>query len=201
MRGEVALRALPVLGADGGESVPLALAPGRAFDETAPPNWLPALRELRNKISNDGWGSVRRPIFITSSNFGVGSLYAYRRHGDAEHLKYGTPHACVEWLAGALEWGTNITTVSHACVSAHLGLLLASRALRAGLGGARTRLLVRLHQSFRRGRISCLEDFECGFPLALLGSLDGLDWTRRRGGVRGVNSRSRRFHRCGAEPL
>src|SRR5690242_15359416 len=102
MRGEVALRPLPVLGADGGEPVPLALAPGRTFDETAPPNWLPALRELKEKVPDDGWGSVRRPIFITSSNFGVGSLYAYRRQGDAEHLKYGTPHACVEWLAGAL---------------------------------------------------------------------------------------------------
>ena len=30
-----------------GEAVPLALAPGRGFDEPAPPNWLPVLRALR----------------------------------------------------------------------------------------------------------------------------------------------------------
>ncbi len=133
LRGERALQLHPVLGRDGGEPVPLALAAGRSLDETAPPNWLPALRALAATIPGDGWGTARRPVFVTSSNFGVGSLYAYRRSGDAAHLAYGTPHKSVEWLAGELGWGANVTTVSHACVSAHLGLLLASRALAAGL--------------------------------------------------------------------
>ena len=132
LRNEVALQARPVLGSDGGEAVPLALAPGRGYDETAPPNWLPVLREMIRVMPEDGWGTARRPVFVTSSNFGVGSLYAYRRHRDAAHLAYGTPHACVEWLRRALGWGSNVTTVSHACVSAHLGLLLASRVLHAG---------------------------------------------------------------------
>ena len=99
LRGDIALQARPVLGADGGELVPLAVAPGRGYDETAPPNWLPVLRQMVRDLPEDGWGTARRPVFVTSSNFGVGSLYAYRRGGDAAHLAYGTPHASVEWLA------------------------------------------------------------------------------------------------------
>ena len=133
LRGERALRLAPVLGAGGGEEVPLALAGGRGLDETAPPNWLPRLRQLAGEIPADAWGSADRPVYVTSSNFGVGSLYAFRRTGDAAHLPYGTPSGCVDWLAGELGWGPNVTTLSHACVSAHLGLLLATRALHAGL--------------------------------------------------------------------
>jgi hypothetical protein len=129
LRGERALQPRPVLGRDGGELVPLALVAGRTLDETAPPNWLPALRDMAAAIPGGSWGTARRPVVVTSSNFGVGSLYAFRRHGDEAHLPYGTPSHCVEWLAGELGWGWNVTTVSHACVSAHLGLLLASRLL------------------------------------------------------------------------
>ncbi|QYM79613.1 hypothetical protein K0B96_03060 [Horticoccus luteus] len=132
LRGERALQLTPVLGRDGGESVPLALVPGRAFDESAPPNWLPFLRALAVEIPGDGWGTARRPVFVTSSNFGVGSLYAFRRTADPAHLAYGTPHLSVETIAATLGWGANVTTLSHACVSAHLGLLLATRALAAG---------------------------------------------------------------------
>lgn len=132
MRNDVALRLLPALGAEGGEGVPLALVPGRAFEETTPPNWLPTLQRLWAPFADEGWGTARQPVFVTSSNFGVGNLYAYRRCGDAAHLAYGTPHACVEWLGTALGWGANVTTVSHACVSAHLGLLLATRVVQAG---------------------------------------------------------------------
>ena len=99
-----------------------------SLDETAPPNWLASVKSLAAQLPDDGWGTARSPVFVTSSNFGVGSLYAYRRHGDPAHLAYGTPHACVEWLGRPLGWGSNVSTVSHACVSAHLGLLLATRA-------------------------------------------------------------------------
>ncbi len=134
LRGERALQRRPVLGANGGEEVPLALAPGRAFDETAPPNWLPVLHQLAASLPDVAWGSARFPVFVTSSNFGVGSLYAFRQgDGDPAHLAFGTPHACVDWVAQQLGWGPNVTTLSHACVSAHLGLVLASRAVHAGL--------------------------------------------------------------------
>src|ERR1041385_3812561 len=70
LRGERALELRPVLGADGGEAVPRALA---------------------GEIPVEGGGTANRPVFVTSSNFGVGSLYAFRRHGDEAHLAYGTP--------------------------------------------------------------------------------------------------------------
>ena len=162
--GERALRLTPVLGADGGEPVPLALVAGRGLDETAPPNWLPVLRALQTRIPADDWGSPGRPVFVTSSNFGVGSLYAYRRHGDPAHLPFGTPAGCVDWLAGQLGWGPNVTTLSHACVSAHLGLLLATRALSAGLGKRALVFSFDFISPFVTGGFHALKILNAGFP-------------------------------------
>lgn len=136
LAGRTALRPHPVLGTDGGDAVPLALLPGRAYADTAPPAWIADLRALVATLPSGDWGTARRPVIVTSSNFGVGSMYAYRRFGDAAHLAYGTPAACVDWIARELGWGPNVTTFSHACVSAHLGLLHASRLLDAGLADA-----------------------------------------------------------------
>ncbi len=133
LQGRRALVKTPALGSDGGEPVPIAVCAGRALEETAPPNWLPPLLRLTRSIPGGDWGSARRPIFITSSNFGVGSLYAYRRTRDRAHVSYGTPSACAEWLSREFKWGPNVATFSHACVSANLGLLQATRTLQAGL--------------------------------------------------------------------
>lgn len=164
LRGEVALQLRPVLGADGGDSVPLAVVPGRGYDETAPPDWLAPLRGLVANLAGAGWGTARRPVFVTSSNFGVGSLYAYRRHGDTAHLAYGTPHACVEWLGAELGWGPNVTTVSHACVSAHLGLLLASRVLHAGLAEQALVFSFDFISPFVAGGFHALKILNAGLP-------------------------------------
>lgn len=164
LRNEVALRALPVLGADGGELVPLALVPGRALEESIPPNWIVALRGLSAPLAGEGWGTARRPVFVTSSNFGVGNLYAFRRHGDDAHLAYGTPHACVEWLGGALGWGANVATVSHACVSAHLGLLLATRAVQAGFAERALVFSFDFISPFVTGGFHALKILNAGFP-------------------------------------
>jgi hypothetical protein len=164
LRGERALHLAPVLGSDGGECVPLALAPGRRFDETAPPNWLPVLSALAAAVPGEGWGSPRRPVFVTSSNFGVGNLYAYRRHGDPAHLAYGTPAACVEGLTRALGWGPNVTALSHACVSAHLGLRLATRALSAGLAERALVFSFDFISPFVAGGFHALKILNAGFP-------------------------------------
>lgn len=164
LRNEVALRAQPVLGTGGGEAVPLALVPGRALNETAPPNWLPAVRSLWASVPGEGWGTARRPVFVTSSNFGVGSLHAYRCDANPAHLAYGTPHACVEWLGGALGWGANVTTVSHACVSAHLGLLLATRAVQAGLAERALVFSFDFISPFVAGGFNALKILNAGFP-------------------------------------
>src|SRR5512132_1191709 len=75
LAGRRALELAPVLGRDGGDLVPLALI--GPMDETLPPRWLPALRRLAGGIPPVAWGSARTPVLITSSNFGVGSLYAF----------------------------------------------------------------------------------------------------------------------------
>lgn len=126
-----ALQLTPVLGRDGGDAVPLALL--GAMDETLPPRWLPALREFYARVPAGAWGTVRAPVIVTSSNFGVGSLYAYARDTDARHLAHGTPFATVELLQREFGWGPEVTVFSHACVTAHLGLAHAARLLHAGL--------------------------------------------------------------------
>lgn len=133
MRGESALRPVPVLGNAGGDAVPMALVPGRALDETNPPSWLGALKGLAVGIPDRDWGSPDWPVFVTGSNFGVGGLYALRRTGDVAFAAWGAPPTCTERLRVELGWGPDVSIISHACVSAHLGLIEASRALGAGI--------------------------------------------------------------------
>jgi hypothetical protein len=131
--GRRALQLRPVLGQDGGDRVPLALMGSNDMAEALPPRWLPALRILAASIPRDAWGSPRSPVVVTSSNFGVGSLYAYLRSHDAGHLRHGAPFACVEMLQDEFGWGGQVHVFSHACVSAHVGLMHATRLLQAGL--------------------------------------------------------------------
>jgi 3-oxoacyl-(acyl-carrier-protein) synthase len=159
-----ALQLHPTLGSDGGDAVPLALLPGRSLDESAPPNWLPAIDALAGEIPGETWGSARRPVFVTSSNFGVGSLYAFQRTRSPEHLAYGTPHACVDFLRSRLRWGANVTTLSHACVSAHLGLLMAARALHAGLADRALVFSFDFLSPFVAGGFNALKILNAGFP-------------------------------------
>lgn len=133
LRGEKALKPTTVAGVDGGDLVPVALLPGRAMDETNPPAWGAAVKKLFAPVAGPRWGTARRPIFVTSSNFGVGSLHAFRKTGDTGHLAFGSPQACVDWLRREQGWGDNFAIFSHACVSAHLGLVHAARMVSSGL--------------------------------------------------------------------
>ncbi len=137
LRGDIALRRHPVLGRDGGDAVPLALLHGE-MDETLPhPRWLGDLRQLVARIPAPAhgprWGEARTPAIVTSSNFGVGSLYAFTREQDVRHLQHGPPFASVELLQREFGWGPEVTVFSHACVTAHLGLAHAARLLHAGV--------------------------------------------------------------------
>jgi len=164
LAGRVALAPAPFLGSDGGDRVPLALCPGRSLDESAPPNWAAFLRPFAATIPGEGWGSPRRPVFVTSSNFGVGSLYAFKRTNDAQHLRYGTPSKCVDWLRGELGWGPHVTTFSHACVSAHLGLLQATRVLNAGLADEALVFSFDFLSPFVAGGFHALKILNADFP-------------------------------------
>jgi len=131
LAGQRALQLTPVLGRDGGDLVPLALM--GPMDETLPPRWLPAVHALAREIPAGTWGAAREPVVVTSSNFGVGSMYAFTRDRDARHLAHGTPCNTVELLRRELGWGAHVHVFSHACVTAHLGLAHAARLLHAGL--------------------------------------------------------------------
>lgn len=164
LAGRRALAPLPVLGRDGGDPVPLALCPGRSYDETVPPSWINQLRDLAARIPGEGWGSSRRPIFVTSSNFGVGSLYAFKRDANPAHLAHGTPFRCVDWITRELGWGPHVTTFSHACVSAHLGLLQAARALSAGLADEALVFSFDFISPFVAGGFHALKILNADFP-------------------------------------
>lgn len=129
--GRRALQPTPVLGRDGGDPVPLALM--GPMDETLPPRWLPVVRQLAAQIPAGAWGTAREPVIVTSSNFGVGSMYAFTRDAEPRHLAHGTPFATVELLQRELGWGAHVHVFSHACVTAHLGLAHAARVLHAGI--------------------------------------------------------------------
>lgn len=131
LRGEVALQPTPVLGKDGGDLVPLAYSNG--YDETIPPRWSDSLDALQERVPEEKWGTAEYPVFVTSSNYDVGSLYAYRNVGDERFLKLGTPAKSLEYLKARYGWGENVVALSHACVTAHLGIEMACRYLGNGV--------------------------------------------------------------------
>lgn len=131
LEGRIALRPTPVLGKDGGDAVPLAFT--RGYDETVPPRWVGFLDSLLERLPDLPWGSARYPIFVTSSNYDVGSLYAYRNSGDNDFTKIGTPGKCLSYLKNRYGWGDNAVALSHACVTSHLGVEMAYRYLNFGV--------------------------------------------------------------------
>jgi hypothetical protein len=164
LRGESALKAHPVRGREGGDAVPLALLPGRDLDETAPPAWMTAIRGLVAELPPGEWGSPSKPVFVTGSNFGVGGLYALRRTGNAEFGIWGAPPTCTEELRRALGWGSNVSILSLACVSAHLGLLEATRLIQAGLADEALILSFDFLSPFVAGGFHALKILNSGFP-------------------------------------
>ncbi|MEI6715492.1 MAG: beta-ketoacyl synthase N-terminal-like domain-containing protein [Verrucomicrobiota bacterium] len=164
LQNQIALQSLPVCGNTGDDLVPLALFPGHALQSTASPRWLPVVQKLLAPVSGSEWGTARRPIYITSSNFCIGNLVAYQQTKDRAHLAYGSPALCVEWLRRELGWGRSITTFSHACVSAHIGLLQASRAIQSGLADEALVFTFDFLSPFVTGGFHALKILNSNFP-------------------------------------
>ncbi len=123
MAGRKGLTLLPVGGQRGGDLVPLGMWEGRPLDETVVPSWECASQRWKELVGGPSWGSARRPVIVTSSNFGVGSQYAFRcGGGERAHLGHGAPARCLERLTQGMGWGPLVMSLSHACVSATLGL-------------------------------------------------------------------------------
>lgn len=112
------------------ECVPLALI--SPMDNALPPRWWQVLLAFAAPLKDAGWGSRRRPVFITGSNYGVDNLYAITADKDPRRIPWAAQHGIVASLRAQLGWGRNLTVISHACVSAQIGLLLAERALANG---------------------------------------------------------------------
>lgn len=131
LEGQSGLRMMPMYGEDGGDPVPLALRGEMVKSVT--PRWWIDLQEFIQPLKGNGWGSQRRPVFFTSSNFGIDGLYALGLTRDKKYSNYATSHDCVEKIRSHQEWGDNLQIFSHACVSAQLGLYQASQFLNQDL--------------------------------------------------------------------
>ena len=121
LQGESALALTPVYGGDGGERVPLALL--EPMD----------MRHFITPLAGSGWGTARRPVFLTGSNFGIDGLYGIGKHRDKAYAGWSTPQDCAEYIRRELGWGPNISIFSHACVSAQLGIFQAASWIGKGL--------------------------------------------------------------------
>lgn len=131
LNGSIALKPTPVLGKDGGDRVPLAFS--GEYDESIPARWVTLVDRMAVDIPDHPWGAARYPVFVTSSNFDVGSLYAYRNSGDEGHLRVGSSAKSVGFLKKRYGWGENVVALSHACVTANLGIEMACRHLKGGV--------------------------------------------------------------------
>jgi hypothetical protein len=131
LEGTIALKLTPVLGKDGGDLVPLASSAG--YDETIPPRWEEQLDRIVSILPECPWGSAKYPVFVTSSNFDVGSLYAYRNSGNEEYLRIGNAVNSLKHLRERYDWGENALALSHACVTANVGIEMACRYLDRGV--------------------------------------------------------------------
>lgn len=140
LRGERALSLQPVRGRDGspdggGDPVPLALVNDWSADAARTqgrPRWERFLLDFLAGVPDRPWGTARFPVFVTSSNFGIGELLAYAHDHDERRREFLTPHALTARLREHFGWGTDVAHFSHACVSSNLGLLYAGRRVSAG---------------------------------------------------------------------
>lgn len=128
LANKIALVATPVLGENGGDLVPLAYSDG--YDETIPPRWEAKIKALAERIPEAPWGQPGYPVFLTSSNYDVGSLYSYDVTKNLDFLKVGTPAHSLDYIRKLFGWGPNAVALSHACVTAHVGIEMATRHLK-----------------------------------------------------------------------
>jgi 3-oxoacyl-(acyl-carrier-protein) synthase len=94
----------------------------------------------------------------------VGGLYALRRTGDVAFAVWGAPPTCTECLRIEMGWGPDVSILSHACVSAHLGLIEASRAVDAGIADEALVLSFDFLSPFVAGGFHALKILNSDFP-------------------------------------
>ncbi|WP_269526303.1 hypothetical protein [Coraliomargarita parva] len=129
--GLLALEKRPVPDVEDDETVPVAWMPD--LPGSGSPRWLGYLEQLVAGLPSRPWGSERYPIFFTSSNYGIDHLFQCSQHRQRQGLRrWATPEGLCRELRRLFAWGPNATILSHACVTAQLGLVLAERAVETG---------------------------------------------------------------------
>jgi hypothetical protein len=118
----------PVFGDNGGDLVPLALIDNMNLKDIRP-KWLNLLPDTFPQLIDSKWGRYDRPIFFTSSNYGVDSLFAYGNDEKSGRKKFATTHGIINEIRRLFGWGNNFSIISHACVSGGIGLDLAKKSL------------------------------------------------------------------------
>ncbi|MFP4202947.1 MAG: hypothetical protein ACLFS4_01280 [Opitutales bacterium] len=160
--GRVALRLAPVHGEQGGEAAPIALVDSAMHD--APPRWETHARTVRGRLPGGGWGSPGRPVIVTSSNFGIDQLVAYKTEQDRERLLFAQPHTSAARLAEIFGWTAEPTLISHACVSSSLGLLHACELVENGLAEEALVFSYDFVSPFVSAGFAALKILNSGFP-------------------------------------
>jgi len=120
----------PLFGHEGDGTVPLSLF--EKMSPELPPRWIRHVTKMLEPMSGPEWGRIDTPIFVSSSNFGVDSLYYFRHERRSEHLPYAVPHDSVEQIRIRMGWSGNVSLFSHACVSSHIAIMAATAAIKAG---------------------------------------------------------------------
>lgn len=103
-----------------------------SIEALLPPTWINRLERLLCRLPDRKWGYAGYPIVVTSSNFGIGHMLAYRQTREDQHLDFAQAHSSVEVIRRHFGWGREISILSHACVSADIGIKYASQLLRSG---------------------------------------------------------------------
>ena len=131
LEGTIGLKRGPVPHVEADDLVPQAWMPDNYLD--AGPRWFGYLQALRDALPDRPWGQREYPIFITSSNYGIDHLFKYSQDADLSLVDWMTPHKLIRKLRTLFGWGSHVTILSHACVTAQLGLLLAERSVEQGV--------------------------------------------------------------------
>jgi hypothetical protein len=161
LKGHRSLKLMPVFGEEG-DAVPLSAF--NSISATLPPDWLEKVEKLFSALPDRPWGTPAYPIVVTSSNFGIGHMLAYHQTQNLEHLRFAQAHCSMDRISERLNWGPTKTIISHACVSADLGIQQAGKMLENGLAKEVLVFTYDFLSPFVSGGFNCLKILNGAFP-------------------------------------
>jgi len=161
VKGDRSLEMKPVFGSEGD---PVPISSFDSIEASIPPVWIQRLETLLESLPNRNWGYRHYPIVVTSSNFGIGHMLAYHQTKVEAHLEIAQAHTSVDAICNHFGWGKEVTILSHACVSADIGIKYASRLLQAGVAKEVLCFSFDFLSPFVSGGFYSLKILNSGFP-------------------------------------